>query len=350
MTSLARILPGREPWEDEDEAEDYVDDPLPRWVRKLGHQVEPRLQECKPTRAEPGSAEKIAILEARFAAGQALWNEDDPTVGLASVNTGIEQALSLFQKTWRGVEHRHSKSHRANPWSGEFSKHVHLGYFDTPEGAVEATRLWRIGIEKVNRRRKLLWLWARFEARGNTKGQDLLSVKQSAKLLGITLLGFDDLRRAGLVRPVKPGLFDRDALLDLIDEAHHASRELPSEEVGEPEACLILGIVPNDLRALAEVGIIGQPYRRSELLSMAQNASKILDKLTVAMRSRPTMTVTEIGNTFKGLTGHKLGKLVEVGLLMEPFQRADICWLVRNAGRIAVRMRTLIKEEVDGKV
>jgi hypothetical protein len=349
MTSLARILPDREPWED-DEAEGIEVGTLPLWVRKLDSQVEPVLRPCQPTEAKPGSPEKIAILEARFAAGQALWNEDDPTVGLASANTGIDQALSLFQKTWRGVEHRHSKSHRANPWCGFFGRHVHLGYFETPEAAVEATRLWRIGIEKVNRRRKLLWLWDRFEASGNTKGQDLLSAKQSAKLLGITLSGFDDIRRAGLVRPVKKGLFDRDALLDLIDEAHHASRELPSEEVGEPEACLILGIVPNDLRALAEVGIIDQPYRRSELLDLARDASKILDKLTVAMRSRPTMTVTEIGNTFKGLTGHKLGRLVEVGLLIEPFCRKDLYSLVRNAGRIAAEMRTLIKEKTYGKV
>jgi hypothetical protein len=349
MTSLARILPGREPWEDEDEAEDYVCGTL-NGARSLDNHPEPVLGPCQPTKAAPGSPEKIAILEARYANGQSLWHEDDPVIRLSEATEGIEQALSLFRKSWRGAEERHSSSHRANPWCGEFGRHVHLGYFRTPEESIEAIRAWRIGIEEVKRRRLLRWIWTRFEAKGNTKGQDLLSVKQSAKLLGITLLGFDDLRRAGLVRPVKQGLFERDALLDLIDEAHHASRELPSEEVGEPEACLILGIVPNDLRVLAEVGIIGQPYRRSELLDLARDASKILDKLNVAMRSRPTMTVTEIGNTFKGLTGHKLGKLVEAGLLMEPFQRADICWLVANAGRIAVRMRTLIEEKNDGKV
>lgn len=44
----------------------------------LGH---PRLLPCEPTSARPGSPEKARILEARFAAGQELWNAADVGAG-----------------------------------------------------------------------------------------------------------------------------------------------------------------------------------------------------------------------------------------------------------------------------
>ncbi len=56
------------------EASDYVEGELPFEEIDLDF---PGIDPAKPTTALPGSAEKVAVLAARYASGLPLWHEED---------------------------------------------------------------------------------------------------------------------------------------------------------------------------------------------------------------------------------------------------------------------------------
>lgn len=50
---------------------------------------EEKLSACRPTKAAPGTPEKIAVLRQRAEDKQQLWHQDDPTVTLTDADRAV---------------------------------------------------------------------------------------------------------------------------------------------------------------------------------------------------------------------------------------------------------------------
>lgn len=116
-----------------------------------------------PTKHLPGTEGKIAILEARHASRLPLYHKDDAgarPVDWSEYEGFVHAVGEITKANASGVElvadlGTRGKPWRAHPWDADAGSsgqgaHVHLGYYDSWEGACYAVRLWNAAVGQTD--------------------------------------------------------------------------------------------------------------------------------------------------------------------------------------------------------